>query len=131
MYDKPAAPMLRLVGANDDHRDGTHAEQSAFRPTIHMDDIFREMIRMEIRCGRLSPWRRRRIVQYAAQLNLSAVQAGRLIEECREELYAEWDSVPGHTLVVEEDSVTGRSIHRNTACIVVGLALILVAFTMM
>ena len=48
-------------------------------------EIFRELIAQEVRSGRLTPSRRRRIVRYAAQLHLSAVEAGRMIAECREE----------------------------------------------
>ena len=52
---------------------------------IDTKEIFRELIAQEVRSGRLSPSRRRRIVRYAAQLRLSAVETGRLIAECREE----------------------------------------------
>lgn len=48
-------------------------------------EIFRELIAQELRSGRLTPTRRRRIVHYAAQLRISTVEAGRLIAECREE----------------------------------------------
>ncbi len=54
-----------------------------FAPSIDMTVIFRELIADEVRTGRLTRARRRRIVQYAAQLGLSAVQVGRLIAECR------------------------------------------------
>lgn len=57
----------------------------AFMPSIGTDDVFRQLIADEIRNGRLSPSRRRRIVRYAAQLGLSAVQTGELIAACREE----------------------------------------------
>jgi hypothetical protein len=46
--------------------------------------IFREMIAAELRAGRLTPLRRARIVRYASQLGLSAVEAGRLITECHQ-----------------------------------------------
>ncbi len=49
------------------------------RYEIH--DIFREMIRMELVHGELSPWRRRKLVRYAASLRLSAVEAGELVQE--------------------------------------------------
>lgn len=52
-------------------------------PRIDTASIFREMIAREVRDGTLTPWRRRRIVRYAAGLRLSAREAGRLIEECR------------------------------------------------
>jgi hypothetical protein len=44
--------------------------------------IFREMIAAEIRAGRLSAARRARIVRYASQIGLSAVETGRLIHDC-------------------------------------------------
>jgi len=52
---------------------------------IDTKDIFRELIAQEVRSGRLTPSRRRRIVRYAAQLRLSAAETGRLIVECRDE----------------------------------------------
>ena len=52
---------------------------------IDTKEIFRELIAQEVRSGRLSPSRRRRIVRYAAQLRLSAVETGRMIAECRDE----------------------------------------------
>ena len=52
---------------------------------IDTKEIFRRLISQEVRSGRLTPSRRRRIVRYAAQLHLSAVETGRLIAECREE----------------------------------------------
>ena len=52
---------------------------------IDTKEIFRRLIAQEVRSGRLTPSRRRRIVRYAAQLHLSAVETGRLIAECREE----------------------------------------------
>ena len=52
---------------------------------IDTKEIFRELIAQEVRTGRLTPSRRRRIVRYAAQLRLSAVETGRLIAECRDE----------------------------------------------
>jgi len=47
--------------------------------------IFRELIVTELRSGRLTPSRRARIVRYASQIGLSAVEAGRLIAECQDE----------------------------------------------
>jgi len=55
-------------------------------PRIDTQDIFRRLIEDELRQGRLTPSRRRRIVQYATQLGLSATQAGRLIAACRDEV---------------------------------------------
>ena len=68
---------------------GDVREIPAFVPHIDMQDIFRQLITDELRAGRLTPARRRRIVRYAAQLGLTAVQAGRLVEACRKEALAE------------------------------------------
>lgn len=50
---------------------------------LDTETIFRELIRQEILAGRLNRTRRRRVVRYAAQLGLSAVEAGEMIKECR------------------------------------------------
>ena len=52
-------------------------------PPIKTEDVFRSLIEEELRNGRLSPWRRRRIVRYAAAMGLKATEAGALIAECR------------------------------------------------
>lgn len=127
MHNKPAAPTLRLVGTNDHDCDDTRADRPAFQPTIHFDDIFREMIRAEIRNGRLSAWRRRRIVQYAAQLKLSAVEAGRLIAECRDEISVAHDPSAEQTVRLLEEPVADRSFIWNIGFILVGLTLIFIA----
>jgi len=74
-------------------------------PHIDTNMVFRELILDEIRSGRLSRSRRRRIVRYAAALGLSAVDAGNMIAECREQLLDEEDPVSqGHALrLVEPD----------------------------
>jgi hypothetical protein len=71
-------------------QDGDHAafEHRSTRPgrgpRLTTESIFREMIAQELRAGRLTRAGRRRIVQYAAQLGLSAIDAGRLLAECRD-----------------------------------------------
>ncbi len=52
---------------------------------IENHEIFRRLIAEELRTGRLTPSHRRRIVRYAAQMGLSAVETGRLMAACREE----------------------------------------------
>ena len=48
--------------------------------------IFREMVRSEARDGQLSDRRRRRLIQYAAALNLKPLEASRIVTEvCQEE----------------------------------------------
>ncbi len=59
---------------------------------IHAKDILRELIAQELRAGRLTPSRRRRMVRYAAKFHLSAVDTGMLIEECRDEALESEDS---------------------------------------
>lgn len=54
--------------------------------SIDTHEVFRQLILGEIRNGRLSRWRRRRIVQYAAAMGLSATEAGDLLVACREEV---------------------------------------------
>lgn len=126
MHDKPAAPALRLVGATNEQHPDADGERPAFQPTMHLDDIFRELIRAEIRNGRLSAWRRRRIVQYAAQLKLSAVEAGRLIEECRNELFVGDDTEAAeHALRLQPHPQPHRLSLRNIGFILAGLTLIL------
>jgi hypothetical protein len=70
-------------------RDEARSFVGGYKPTgpgrIDTKEIFRRLIAQEVRSGRLTPSRRRRIVRYAAQLNLSAVETGRLITECRNE----------------------------------------------
>lgn len=129
MHENPDALALRLV--SDRGEDGTDscAERPVYQPTMHLDDIFRELIRAEIRNGRLSAWRRRRIVQYAAQLKLSAVEAGRLIEECRDELLVgDAPEATEHALRLLPVPQPHRSPLRNIGFIIAGLTLILLGF---
>lgn len=50
---------------------------------LDMRQIYEQMIDQEVRTGRLSPSRRKRIVRYAAGLGLSAVEAGKLVDACQ------------------------------------------------
>ncbi|MHC5109494.1 MAG: hypothetical protein ACYTHJ_06410 [Planctomycetota bacterium] len=79
--------------------------------SLSTEAIFRQLIEDEIRNGRLSRSRRKRIVRYAAQLRLSAVDAGKMIEECRQRLAeareqspADSDETPPLTFVPVEKS---------------------------
>jgi hypothetical protein len=73
-------------------------------------DVFRALIVEEIRSGRLTAARRRRIVQYAAQLRLSAVETGRLIAECRDEVAASVDPTERrHALRLAEPQSAGSA----------------------
>ncbi len=69
------------------HPDGNVERASVVSP-VRMNawekqEIFREMVVQMLRNGPLSQRRRKLIVQYAAGLGLSAIQAGRFIEEAR------------------------------------------------
>jgi len=73
--------------------DPAHMPPARRRPVsrYELHRIFRETVRWELRNGRLSAWRRRRLVQFAAGLDISAVDAGRLIQEA---VRAHEDSLP-------------------------------------
>ena len=50
---------------------------------IETRNVLRAMIAKEIESGRLTPRRRKRIVQFASQLGLSPIEAGDLVQQCR------------------------------------------------
>lgn len=81
--------MPQRTRGNKSIRARTNDRVIPFAPPIESHDVFRQLIEEEIRNGRLSTSRRRRIVRYAAQLGLSATQAGRLIEASRAEFQQE------------------------------------------
>jgi hypothetical protein len=64
-----------------------------FTPRIEVRDVFAQLIADEVRSGRLSPARRRRIVRYGARLGLSAVEVGRMVTACRNNALASPDPV--------------------------------------
>lgn len=68
---------------------GQPPKRDAHAGVISTGDVFRQLILDEVRTGRLTPARRRRIVAYAARLGLSAVEAGELLEDCRRQLERE------------------------------------------
>ena len=97
-----AARAYHLAGGgkrsvHEPDRDEARSFVGGFKSTgpgrIDTKEIFRRLIAQEVRSGRLTPSRRRRIVRYAAQLHLSAVETGRLIAECREEALESEDPV--------------------------------------
>ena len=63
--------------------DGRAGAARTSAPSLDTKAIFRQLIEEEIRSGRLTRSRRKRIIRYAAQLQLSAVEAGRLIEQSK------------------------------------------------
>lgn len=97
----------------------TDDDLPAFVPSIDTRDVFRQLIVDEIRNGRLTRARRRRIVRYAAQLGLSAVQAGRLITACREEVLQARDPTERyHALRLVEPTPTRVPTHIKIALLV-------------
>jgi hypothetical protein len=65
------------------------------------------LIARELRSGRLTPARRAKIVRYAAQLGLSAVEAGRLVTACHEEVLRSDDPTERrHALRLAESPAT-------------------------
>ena len=94
--------------------------QTRIAQQCDVDAVFRQLIEDEIRSGRLTKSRRRRIVRYAAQLRLSAVEAGQLIEACRQRVLE--DSQPQQQphalrLVQAKKQTRGRCRGEETAFI--------------
>ena len=77
------------LGPDPVHRlaDGSTRARPMSRFELHA--IFREVVLWELACGNLSARRRRRLVQYAAALRISAAEAGQLIQEARQAFDAE------------------------------------------
>jgi len=69
------------IGRTYEQNDGTPRPATS----ISAKAVFRQLIDEEVRSGRLTALRRRRIVRFAAGMGLSATEVGRLIQECREE----------------------------------------------
>ena len=99
----PATPIDELGNEHETGRGMASEGPPAFVPKIEMRDIFHQMIADELRNGRLTREKRKRIIRYAAQLGLNAVEAGRLITTCREQILERADSVERrHTLKLVE-----------------------------
>ena len=90
---EPTTPLHQLGNEQDADRRTVSEDPPAFVSRIEMRDVFHQMIADELRGGRLTRERRKRIIRYAAQLGLSAVEAGRLITTCREQILERADSV--------------------------------------
>jgi hypothetical protein len=87
--------------------------------------IFRELIARELRCGRLTAAQRARIVRYASQMGLSAVETGELIAECRAEALRCGDAqVRGFALRLVEPATPRIPTHVKIAAAVL-IALII------
>ncbi|MCH8149866.1 MAG: hypothetical protein IH987_18110 [Planctomycetes bacterium] len=89
-------------------------------PKIEMREIFHQMIADELRNGRLTRERRKRVIRYAAQLGLSAVEAGRLITTCREQVLESADPVErGYALKLVEPAPERIPVAFKLAAVVV------------
>ena len=98
-----ATPIDQLGNEQETGRRMAAEVLPAFVPKIEMRDIFHQMIADELRNGRLTREKRKRIIRYEAQLGLNAVEAGRLITTCREQILERADSVERrHTLKLVE-----------------------------
>jgi hypothetical protein len=73
---------------SDDHQRQRETRVLHTGPSLSRHEghnIFREMVRGEARNGPLTATRRKRLIQYAAALRLSPMQASRIVTEvCRE-----------------------------------------------
>ena len=92
----------------------------AFVPKIEMGYIFHQMIADELRNGRLTRERRKRVIRYAAQLGLSAVEAGILITTCREQVLESADPIERrHALKLVEPAPERIPVAFKLAAVVV------------
>ena len=72
-------------------------------------EIFREMVRAETRNGPLNPIRRRRLIQYAAALKLTPLEASQIIAEvCRENERLRGQQTPAIYRMVETAATPRR-----------------------
>ncbi len=93
---KIAEPAMGLDPPDNEHETGRRMASEGpptYVPKIDMRDVFHQMIADELRNGRLTRDGRKRVIRYAAQLGLSAVEAGRLITTCREQVLESADPV--------------------------------------
>ena len=130
--DPPRQGPLRRVKARRPRDAGLRSPSSSrsearasYLSALHTRDIFRQLIADEIRTGRLTPARRRRVVQYAASMGLSAVEAGQLISACRKELLTSEDPAERHRALELVEPPPERWPIALKLSIVVGLAILL------
>lgn len=64
----------------------SEGESNGYQGAMDIAEILRAMIEHEARSGRLTSWRRHRIIQFAAQLGISPIEAGRLVQAWRDEV---------------------------------------------
>ena len=107
-------------------RDDARGVFRAYKPNrprcIDTKEIFRELIAQEVRSGRLTPTRRRRLMRYAAQLRISVVETGRLIAECRDEALESGDpEVTYHAMRLVEPPPAPMTIALKAAIVAAGV----------
>ena len=95
-------------------------------PPPDTETIFRELIAAELRAGRLTPLRRARIIRYASQIGLSAVEAGRLIAECRDDALAHSDEKIHEFALRLVDRPSRRPVLTPKVAITTGILLLIV-----
>jgi hypothetical protein len=89
-------------------------------------NIFREMVRGETRNGPLNHRRRKRLIQYAAALELTAVEAGGIVTEvCQEEAQRRGETVdrtpPSFRLATEGSTTSRWPVWLTLVLVVIGL----------
>lgn len=120
---KIAEPATGLNQFDHEHEAGRRMGSEGpptYVPKIEMREIFHQMIADELRNGRLTRERRKRVIRYAAQLGLSAVEAGRLITTCREQVLESADPVErGYALKLVEPAPERIPVAFKLAAVVV------------
>lgn len=75
-----------MAGVNAHLRLVPVEEAAEFQPPLDASAVFRELILNDIRRRGLSRARRRELIAYASQLDVSAREMNQLFSECRDEL---------------------------------------------
>ena len=98
MHPKPPVDPLRSASVE------FRSDPPVWSPlALETKEIFRQLIADEVKSGRLTPARRRRIVRYAATLGMSAVEVGQVLEASRQQAVESDDPGTGfHALQLTE-----------------------------
>ena len=73
---------MRFIPPTDNH--GSDVQPLHTGPSFSHEqarEVFREMVRAEARGNMISKLRRKRVIQYAAALNLTSAEAGKIVTE--------------------------------------------------
>ncbi len=110
---------MRLLGDEDDNPTTRTAHTGPRFSREEGREIFREMVRGETRNGPLTERRRRRLIQYAAALDLRPLEASRIVTEvCQEQTLP--DSPPPLYRLVE----TAADVRRWPTWLTIALTLL-------